>query len=194
MSDELEKLRRQMEQATAPEVPPDAGLDAETESLRRTWLALGQLLEASQPAADRPLELRPMPRRTGHLGRKLAAAATLAASLALGVVVAWALIERAQTDGPASPARKVASPESPQEAELPTDTGPSPVQEQPLPQTVDRDETIRLAWDDSLDDRIAEMGQEVARAQQDWDGLDDTLGTVWQGLEEIEEDIQNDTL
>ncbi len=188
MSDHPEKLRRQMEQATAPELSPDASLDAQTQSLRRTWLAFGQLLEEGQPEADRPLELGPMPRRARHTGWKLAAAAALAASLVVGVVLAWALIARTWTGGPASPAREVALPDSPQ------DTEPSTVPEQPAPQTVDRDETVQLAWDDSLDDRIAQVGQEVARSQQGWYGLDDTSGTVWQGFEEIEEDMQDDTL
>jgi len=44
MSDDLHELERRLERATAAEISPDQSPDAETESLREGWLALGHLL------------------------------------------------------------------------------------------------------------------------------------------------------
>ena len=46
----------------------------------------------------------------------------------------------------------------------------------------------------TLDQQIAMAGQEVIRVQQDWYGLDDAYGPVLQGLQQISEEIDNDTL
>jgi len=44
VSEDPNKLRSQLEQATAAEGSPES-LDAETASLREAWLALGELIE-----------------------------------------------------------------------------------------------------------------------------------------------------
>ena len=60
MSDELNELERQLEQATARSVPSGAPLDPQTASLREAWLAFGQLLSTAEPAVDQPA-LQPAP-------------------------------------------------------------------------------------------------------------------------------------
>ena len=167
MSDELSKLQRQLEQATAAECPPDAPLDAETASLREGWLALGQLLEAAQPALDEPLELPQLPRRRAPARWKLVGIAVLAASLLVGATLAWSLMRARQPGGLSPPPDELASP------------------------NVKQDE---LHWDDSLDEEIALAGQQLVRIQQDWYYLDDPFGPVQHGLEQVAEDIEDDTL
>ena len=51
-----------------------------------------------------------------------------------------------------------------------------------------------LAWDDPLDDQLAMAGQEIIRIQQDWQSLDEPYGNVYRGLEQMEEEIQDNTL
>lgn len=181
MSDELNQLRRQLEQATSAEVPPDVSLDDQTRSLRQTWLALGQLLETAQPAPDEPLQLRPMPRRTVRSRWRLAAVAVLAASLLVGVALALSWLGR-------TPSGQIATPKSSQDKK-----SARPEEEQRPPAVVE-DQADEWDWDDSLDEQIAMAGQEVVLVQQGWHDLDDAFGSVQVGLEEIEEDIQDETL
>lgn len=191
MNDEARELQRRLELATAAECPPDASLDTETasldgetESLREGWLALGQLLEAAQPALDRPLKLqRPAPKRASRWSK----AAAMAASLVIGVTLAWSLIAKMAVD-PTQPGREIAV------------EGDDSKTQQPAPNDIEAediepsDPSDELDWDDSLDDRIALVSQEIIRVQGDWYCLDDAFGPLRDGIDQIEQEIEDDTL
>ena len=58
MSEDLEKLQRLLEQATAAEDVSADELDPEAASLREAWIGFGQLLEAAQPPTVRQFNCR----------------------------------------------------------------------------------------------------------------------------------------
>jgi hypothetical protein len=79
MNDETKKLRQIVERATAVGDRIPADLDAETASLRKTWLELGNLIERdmrsdSAPAGDAASELERAGAELAEFGRVLTAA------------------------------------------------------------------------------------------------------------------------
>ena len=188
MRDEPSQLRDRLEQATAAECPPDATLDAETASLREGWVALGQLLEAAQPGLDEPFEFRQPLRQTTRTRRRLAAVATLAASLMVAVVLAWALMQRGGLGDRASLPQQIALPGAGQTSK------PSVALVEEIQGEPHADGTDGFDWSDSLDDQIAMAGQQVVRIQQDWHRLDDAFGPMHRGLEQMEQDIEESEL
>ena len=186
MSDELSKLERQLRQATAPDAATDAPLDDETASLREGWLAFGQLLKNAQPSSDEPFELRPMPRRGSFARRKLVLAVAVAASLLVVATLAWQLAGSWILVGPLPATEEIALPNT----EQPNTEQPAPVVEEPQTELA----ADELKWDDSLDEQIASIGQEVVRVQQDWYSLGNAFSTVDYGLEQIEQDMEDNTL
>jgi len=182
VSDELNKLQRRLERATAPEQPVDPPEDAETAALGEGWLALGQLLEAAEPWQE-PFELRKQTERTRHVGWRSVVAAATAASFLIGVALAWKLTGGGAPGSEARPSGTVAV-NVQQEGGLivsPERTG----SESPM---------ADMGWDDPLDQQIASVGQEVVRVQQDWYGADDAFGPVYRGLEQMDEDLAESSL
>jgi len=181
VSDELNKLRRRLEQATAAERPSGVPLDAETASLREGWLALGQLLEAAQPALGEPLKLREPVERTSRARWRRAGA--VAAALLIGVTSAWEWTRSGRHDGassmPALSSRTAADIEHPV----------APSKQPQLAPTEDE-----LEWNDPLDQQITLVAQEVVRVQQDWYRLDEAFSPVHRGLEQMEADLEENTL
>ncbi len=182
MSDELNELQRRLEWATVPESPVDPPEDAETAALGEGWLALGQLLEAAEPWQE-PFELRKHPERTRQVGWRSVVAAAVAASLLIGVALAWKLTGGGAPGSEAKPSGAVAVNMGREGAVIvsPERTGPEPPAED-------------LGWDDPLDQQIASVGQEVVRVQQDWYGGDDAFGPVYRGLEQMDEDLAESSL
>ena len=180
MSDELSELDRRLTAATAPECPAHLLSDAETAALREGWLALGELLEAAQPMLDQPVRLRQPPNRRVPVGWRLAGAAALAASVLLGMTLAWQLTRGIRGGSTSSPSEGLAV--GVRESKVPPEQ----------PRTVPTDD--ELVWDDPLDEQIASAGQQILRLQQDWDYLDDAFGPVYHGLEEMEDDLEQSTL
>ncbi|HUT89086.1 MAG TPA: hypothetical protein VMY37_06305 [Thermoguttaceae bacterium] len=185
MSDELDRLQRQLERATASECSTDGSLDAETASLREGWVALGELLEAAEPSREQPLELREPLKPGRRTGRKVAGIVALAASLLVGVTLAGKWIRANRPGRPAT--RSDAS-----LAEIVQADG-----EQFNPDAGQL-ETASLAdwvdWDDPLDQQIASVAQEVVRIQQDWDQVDGAFGPLYSGLEEMAEELDESPL
>ena len=102
MSDEVEKLERMLQRATAAEnVPPD-DLDGETSRLREGWIAFGRLLEAAEPPAEVSFRCLPLPRKRSQR-RLWSAAGLLAASLLVCAVAMW-ILQRPSGAKNASPA------------------------------------------------------------------------------------------
>ena len=179
MSDELEKLQRQLEEATAAndiandDIANDAAnasLDAETASLRETWLAFGELLDTANPPSDEPIELPQVSRRKSS-ARWLAAAAMLAASLLVAVTLVWISTEPNQIAKP--------------------DKKETPQVEQPKAIAVVADE---LLWDDTIDEQLAQAGQNIVQVQQDWYQLSEPFSSLQDGVSEMEDDMDQSTL
>ncbi len=185
MNDELDRLKRQLERATASECPTAGSLDAETASLREGWLALGELLEAVEPPVAEPVKL-PEPAQPGRrTGRKAVGIAALAVSLLVGLTLAGKWIRANRPGGP--PTRSHTSlPEI-----VRADAEQFNANAEPL-------ETASLAdwgeWDDPLDQQIASVAQEVVRIQQDWDQVDGAFGLLYVGMEEMAEELEQSPL
>ncbi len=189
MSEDLDKLQRLLEQATAAEGASEDDLNPQTGSLREAWIEFGRLLEAAQPATYySPLPLgeragvRAVPRHVARRRRRLlSAAALLAASLFIGVLTAWTLRETEQSMNP-SPAQQQTAATKAGDATLvqqnhtaaPTANGPQ--------------------WDDSLDEQIAQVGRQVIYAQQDLYAGADACGLVQYQMERIQRDLEGNEL
>jgi len=175
VSDQPSELQRRLELATAADLPPNATLDDETASLREGWLALGKLLETSQPMCGELPRLRPVRRPTDHDAFwEPTGVAMLAASLVIALTLALALIGVKAPGGLSTPPYLAVSPNV----------------EQSLPEQA----ADELVWDDSLDEHLALVGREIVRIEQDWYCLDDAFYPVQFGLQQVEDDIGNNTL
>jgi len=187
VSEDPNKLRRQLERATAAEDSPDA-LDAETASLREGWLALGQLLEAAERESTEPFEWKRPPPRLRQNRWKLAGVAALAASLLIGLTVAWSLVRKGPPNGSTATPGEVTSPEEKESLPTPDLDEPKLAVDEPTLED-------ELDWDDDpLDRQLASVGEEIVRIQQDWDSVDNAFEPVWHGLEQMAEDIDGETL
>ncbi|MGQ9576392.1 MAG: hypothetical protein ACUVUC_13845 [Thermoguttaceae bacterium] len=179
MSDELKRLQRQLEQATG-RGEPEPGLDPQTASLREAWRAFGQLLEAAHPVPEQPLVMRPRPAAGRGLGWLVAAAVAVAASLLIGVTIAWRWARQGPPADRARPSEMVA--QQPQAPE-------SPIAEEPpsMPEP-------ELAWDDPLDNQIVFTRQALLSLQEDWPVLADASDSVQYGIQQMEKEVLGGSL
>ena len=186
MNDETDKLRRQLEAATAPGDVPEETLVAETASLRQGWLALGRLLDA----AERPLSESgrgwrvPVAKRPR---RRLVTLVAVAASLLVAVTVAWVFRAMRPADPPLPSPEQTASNEKAPLPEGPDRT--KVVQQRQTPSKV-----AELQWDDSLDEQLVSAGQALVRVQQQWSSQGGGFDYLRDGLNQIEEDFNDDSL
>jgi len=185
VSDELDRLQRQLERATASECSTDGSLEAETASLREGWLALGELLEAAEPSREQPLKL-PEPLKPGRLTRRnVAGIVALAASLLVGVTLAGKWIRANRPGGPATrPDASLAEIVQADGEQFNPDAGQLETES-----LADWDE-----WEDPLDEQIASVAYELVRIQQDWDQVDGAFGPLYFGLEEMAEELEQSPL
>jgi hypothetical protein len=166
MSENLDKLERMLEQATAAQGQAQDGLDPEAASLGEAWIAFGRLLEAAEAPVEPAIGHWAMPRPTPGRRWLLPAAALLAASLLIGIATTWTF---RSTIAPSSPVGQVAKLPPPTPA-----TGPQ--------------------WDDSWDEQIAQVGRNVIYAQQDLYAGPDPLGAVQYGIEQMQQDVEGSKL
>jgi hypothetical protein len=171
MNEDIEKLQRMLEQATAAEEASEDGLDPETASLREAWIGFGRLLDAAEASAVvSPLALASLkgtvPVRP--CCRLLPTAALLAASLLMGIVTAWMF----QT-----PQRLVAPSGSPEQMAT-VDTGSLTPTEEPQ-------------WDDAFDEQMAQIDQQIVYVQQDADLLANASGSVQYQLEQMQQELES---
>jgi hypothetical protein len=175
MNEELSKLEQRLELATGRDLPPESPLDPETASLREAWLALSQLLEAAEEASPKPVKLRPMPPPRHH-GWRLAATAAMAVSLLVAVTLAWQLLPSRPTGRPTAernePSARLGKGGVAKAQGLHTE----PVASLP-------------AWEDSLDESIAQAQQAVVRLEQDWRAGGDGTDPVYDRLEQLRKEI-----
>jgi hypothetical protein len=192
VTEDLSQLERRLEQATASDGASDGPLDAETASLREGWLALTERLKAVQPAAASPLVWREPRRSRRYEGRRALAVIAVAASLVMGVAVAGRMV-RTDRVGPVA-AFSAPSAGSAELAARASTTDPV----QPGAPSDQRGETEQVPtvrdWDDPLDQQIAAAGDEIAGVHRDWDHLDDALGTLYYGLDQVERDLEESSL
>ena len=203
MSEETKKLEEQLEKATAPGDTIDASLDAETTSLREGWLALGQLIEAAQPTSARPplagppelqypAQPAPTPRRKLAGPKTLAALAALAASLLVAALLTWSFVGGLFVNGPQD--QQIVQD---QQNEAPA---PATIEKVPAPVLVQDEQKSSdsagddLDWDAPLDGEIAAAGQEMLRIQSDWYASDDTSSAIYYRMQQMRQDLNDNTL
>jgi len=195
VNDEPNELKRRLEEATARESPRGVPSDDETASLREGWVALGHLMETAQPI-DEPFDLRPVAQRTRGSGRVVAIVAALAVSLLIGTITAWLLIGNAPPDGPNVPDGVAAIDDGQERPAEPFPEKP-PVQPERVLAVAPPSEEIfvdPLAWDDSFDDQLALLGEDVIRMEEDWYHLDDPFESILDALEQMEEEFRENKL
>jgi hypothetical protein len=182
MNSETKTLERQLESATARDIPPNASLDQETGSLREAWLAFGQLLEVARPASD-ALRLPADPPGRGGRWWLLVTVVGLAASLLVASMITWvgrksgSAVVLTTTPAPVHVAVKGVEPSPPaKKPASPAGSGSAP------------------AWDDALDKEITVAGEAVVSAAQDGTHLAGAGTTLRYGLEEVQKDIENSPL
>ena len=211
MNDRTDELERRLLRATAPQCPPDEAMDAEpmdaepmdaepmdaepmdaeTASLREGWLAFGQLLEEAQPMADASAieELLPSPRTVSGKRSSLwkaTVAAAMAASLVIGATLAWNLMS-GRTD--------IAVEEAVEGTDDEVQPPGSVVDENAIvDNAVEENATDALQWDDSLDERLSLVSQAITQLDGDWDYYSDAYDPAWEGLDRIDQDIEEGTL
>ena len=206
MSEDLDKLQRLLEQATAAEGASEDDLNPQTGSLREAWTDFGRLLEAAQPAPyysplptnlrsvpgegqvhNSPLPLgegqgvRAIPRPARRRRRLLAAAALLAASLLIGVLTTWTLRETEPSMNPSPAQQQTAATKAGDATLVQQNHTAAPTANGPQ-------------WDDSLDEQIAQVGRRMIYAQQDLYAGADACGLVQYKMEQIQRDLEGNEL
>ena len=181
MNDEQRKLLDMLQRATAPESAGQQPMDPQAAELHETWLALGRLLENSQPAEPAGVQFlaTPAPRRQRRVW-----AATLAL-VAAALVAAAALVI---FFGSRQPAGELAKMKLPAPASIAQGTPSKPAAAKPIAAAAD------LAWDDRLDDQISRVGRLVKGVEGDWSLYGRDYSAVHAGLQQIEQEIDGNKL
>jgi hypothetical protein len=173
---EQHELERITSRKTAGEPPP---LPLNDDALRESWLALGRLLDASGDDFDeaalvanvRRATSKQTARRPTNLLR-WAAGLAIAASL-LAAALVWRL--------------------SGEEGEKPIahDAAPAPSRDLTLSEAMSHE---RYAWNDSLDERLADAGEQLIYAAADWRGYEAPYAALDQRMQDLSESLGEDPL
>ncbi len=189
MSDEMNKLQRQMEHATTRDVKPETRLDAETSSLQDAWLGFSQLLESSGVEIDEAKlvahavadQSNDEVQRSTHWGRwMLAVVGALAASVVIGVGVVWLL----------APTFDVAAPQTPSSSDVDnkTDDDTVPQSDDELPRT-----NSMMAWDNDIDSDIVYFQQRLVSLRETQAG-DRRLDTLYEKIDRLGREFEENSL
>ena len=179
MNEELENLERMLERTTAAEDMPQDDLDGEAARLREGWIAFGRLLEAAQPAETIVRAVCRCP--AGGRSRRLwSAAGLLAASLVVCGVAMWMLQAPGRTKN-ASPAAVQTAATGARQSAPPTKTNKQATT------------STGLKWDDSFDEQVAQLSQNVIDAEQGSSVWADT-GAVQSKIEQIQQEFKDNSL
>ncbi len=186
--EEDDALKRRLEQATAPGSATLGDLqDAELQSLHETWLALGQLLEAAQPA-EKTRPAIDLPRRKGAAARssrwtKMIVVAA-AASLLMAMGVGWAL--RTAVRFLEMPLAKQEQRQPPQFALDRSGTNPS----RQAPST----DGVELKWDDSFDEQAKRFEESLLAARHDSSLENLEVSMLQYDMERLQQEIGDNKL
>jgi hypothetical protein len=191
-------LQQSLEWATASTAAAPSDMDAQTAALREAWTALGRLLEVVEtplePSLVRRVERRFVRRRWLSIGAGLAVAVAIVIA-----VTAWlagrpqpvsAPMVLPETIATNQPKSETPSPETPGAKKLPSvsvaQAAPG-VAKGVKPQAASAAEP---KWNDSVDDEIARVGQELVAVQQDWHAGADAFDPVRSRLERVNTEIE----
>ena len=181
MNEEQEKLLRMLDRATASEPGGDEPMDPQTADLQQAWRALGRLLESSQPA-DPPMVRFPA---APALRRRRLARPVVLAAIAAAIAIAVTLV---LLSGNRQPAGELAKTPQPAPAGIAKATPVKPAMGK------SNGSTGELAWDDRLDEQIAQVGRRVKGAQGEWSLYGSDYAAVRSGLRAIEQEIEGNKL
>ncbi len=189
---ETQELQRSLEWATASTAAPESGMDPQTAALREAWTARGRLLETAETPMDPLLIRRPDPRLAAR--RWLPVGAGLAAALvAIVCATVWIALAARRADTSPPESQVVVQP-----SRLQSGAG-----ETPAPQDVanlksgpsgSTSASPEAAWDDTVDDEIAQVGKNLIGVQQDWHACAGALDLVWCQLERIQAEVETGQL
>jgi hypothetical protein len=188
MSDPFdEHLEQELEWITSrasADEPSSHALHEDDTALRESWLAFGKLLETASDNFDEAelvAKVRstaavgiPPSQRSKQLARWIGMGA-IATSL-LAAAITWRLgggdRERLTRDS-AAPAEQTEFESSPLREEISNE---------------------QYAWDDSLDERIAEAGYQLMSVQSDWRGYDAPYAAIDQRMQDLTEALEDEPL
>jgi hypothetical protein len=196
MNNDLKQLERQLVRATAPGAD-SRDLDPETQGLREGWLALARLLEAVEDQCPPRTASWKTPPRARPRRWRLPMIVALAASLLIVCVGAWAWIATSTRGGPGAQLPQTAKPDDQTRPKLtPTPAAalaaksqvlsPAPRQAAPV--------TDGPQWDDSLDEQLAQAGQNVIRVEAGWRLHGAAVASVQRGVEQVRQEIDENNL
>lgn len=177
-----EDLLEVLNQATAPGETIDPSLDGPTAELRETWLALGRLLEASQPA-EAPAVACPQSPRARRWQPAVAVLLAVAAAIVVAVSLARSTVEtKRPVEVAKSPAAPTAAPIQAPSTFATTRPAASPAS------------AVSLAWDDALDEHISQVGRRLRGIEGDWSFYGQDYAHVQEAVEQFAQEMQGDPL
>jgi hypothetical protein len=200
------KRLEQLETATAADLPPGVPLDAETESLRESWLELGQLLEAAAEPVDagavirRCRDLQPL---TLPARRSAARTRIAAALLAAGAVVAASLLAVCFLPSMWAPVESIADDEAPAvipPAEELVRREPASAsrhaneQHDPSNNVENADSSATPAWNDAFDAQLARADEQLETLAHTWRSDETRYYTFEQQVRELEAELSGTSL
>jgi hypothetical protein len=168
-----------LERATAAADLAGAELTPETQALREGWLAFGQLLESTQPL-EAPKPERPMPaRRTRRWPLLVVVATAVCVLICMDAARIWNYMNPSEGVSP-----------SPAAVAVTKATQPAADAKQPSEAAV----VNELAWDDSLDEQIAQVGQTMIALQPSWSDRSGAFDAVQYDLQQVQKEIEGEKL
>lgn len=181
----MQSEQRQLELATARQLPPGSELSSATKELREGWLALAGALEQLPDRAPAAFaarlanQLNSAP-ATVHPRRRpwMLAAAAIFGAIAAALLLALTIWPASQPGR----AKQIA------EGEATKDQPAANIK----PTQVSGERAV--AWDDPLDDQIAQMQEDVAGLGRAGHGLDASLSAFDQKLAELADDLDGGSL
>jgi hypothetical protein len=170
-------------------------MDPQTAALREAWTAWGRLLETAETPPE-PSRIRPVaPRRTVRrwlpLGVGLAAA-----TVAIVAATVWFALAARRDRGPL-PEPEVADVVA-QPSRLPQAAGGTPAPQGIADSKTDASQSMsakpEVAWDDTFDHEITQVGEQLIGLQQNWRASAGTLDLVWSRLGQIQAEVETGQL
>jgi hypothetical protein len=191
MTDDLGKLERRLEQATAPRCEAGDELDPEAASLRAGWLALGDLLVAAQSQVEPPMCSVPFVPASRRQRWMLLRFAALAASLLIAVSVISYLRGRKPTASNLADTQPTANPmqHEPAVAQNPRTPDSSEVEKTPAAASM-----AEFAWNDSFDQELESAGWAIRQAQSDQFAFASKSDQMQYQLENLRKEFEDSSL